>query len=96
MPRHAVLCMLCPHRYVRWAQLLVDKAPQGTGPSSCNTVVLELGMEGVAAPLECDISPRRIAIPGMLTPGEQVGMGVWAWLTTNTTWLPIANPCMPP
>jgi hypothetical protein len=38
----------------------------------CDTTVLELGMEGMAAPLEYELAPRRIALSGTLTPGEKV------------------------
>ncbi len=62
----------CVRRYLRWAQLLVDKAPPGAGPSTCDTLILELGMEGVAAPLDYELSPKLLSVAGSLTPGEMV------------------------
>ncbi|KAJ9523120.1 hypothetical protein QJQ45_023889 [Haematococcus lacustris] len=66
-------------RYLRWAQLKVDKSMQpgslqgntARSAAACDVSVLELGVEGVGAPLLYDLSPRRLVIPGNLTPGSE-------------------------
>jgi hypothetical protein len=40
--------------------------------SRFDTRVLELGLAGAGAPLAFELSPRRIVIPGSLSPGEVV------------------------
>jgi len=56
-------------RIERWAQLRVDKSVPGGPSQGCDTTVLEVGLEGLGAPLELEVAPRRVMLPGTLTSG---------------------------
>jgi hypothetical protein len=79
---HARTC-----RYVRWAQLKVDKSPSGgSAPSAgCDVGVLEVGLEGVGTFLDYDLTPKRVVVPGALTPGGEYSRSV---TLTNRTRAP--------
>lgn len=52
-----------PRSYVRWMQLKVDKS-SGHAPAGCDVCMLEVGMEGVGAPVELEVAPKCTVVPG--------------------------------
>ena len=59
-------------RFERWAQLRVDRTVPGQPPQGCNAMVAEVGLEGVGAPLECNLTPANVAVTGTLMPRQVV------------------------
>eukprot|EP00798_Chlamydomonas_sp_ICE-L_P024309 gene24309-9913_t len=55
-------------RVERWTRLMVDRTTPGMAPKGCDVTVLEIGLEGMGSPLNLEVMPRRVIIPGSLTP----------------------------
>uniref|UniRef100_A0A061QYE1 Deleted in lung and esophageal cancer protein 1 n=1 Tax=Tetraselmis sp. GSL018 TaxID=582737 RepID=A0A061QYE1_9CHLO len=47
-------------RYEYWMQLMVDTAIEGTAGTKPDTLAVEIGLEGTAAPLEARVAPRKV------------------------------------
>jgi hypothetical protein len=68
-------------RYERWLRLCVDRTSPGQAPQGCTVPVIQLGLEGLGAPLELDVCPRIVKVPGSLTTGAKAS----SWVTLRNT-----------
>lgn len=68
-------------RYERWLRLCVDRTSPGQAPQGCTVPVIQFGLKGLGAPLELDICPRVVTVPGSLTQGAKAS----SWVTLRNT-----------
>ena len=68
-------------RYERWLRLCVDRTSPGQAPQGCTVPVIQIGLEGLGAPLDLDLCPRVVTVPGSLTHGAKAN----SWVTLRNS-----------